>query len=142
MQTTPTHWIDQRTWPTKAHAPPIDEPMRSLLRHRLADLERRLLDMSQTMDMLLRENAGNGGAGRDASEARSRTEAVALSEVRAARARFEAGSYGLCATCDAPIEPERLASRPQVLRCRFCEQQAEGPAERQVAQFRGALPWG
>ena len=39
-------------------------------------------------------------------------------------ARLEAGSYGLCATCDAPIEQHRLAGRPQVLQCSFCEQQA------------------
>ena len=125
MQTTLTRWTDRLSSPTETHAPPIDEPMRSLLRHRLDDLERRLLDMSQTMDKLLRETAGDQRAGGVASDAvpRPLTETAALSEVRAARARFDNGSYGLCASCAAPIEPERLASRPQVLRCRFCEQQ-------------------
>ncbi len=119
MQTTLTRWTDRLSSPTETHAPPIDEPMRSLLRHRLDDLERRLLDMSQTMDKLLRETAG--GAALDAGP-RPRIETSALSEVRAARARFDNGSYGLCASCVAPIEPERLVIRPQVLRCRFCEQ--------------------
>ncbi len=125
MQITSTCWTDRLHVPAEAHAPPIDEPMRSLLRQRLVDLERRLLDMSQTMDKLLREAAGHRDAGGVASTAplRSRSQEVALSEVRAALTRFDNGSYGLCASCAAPIEPGRLASRPQVLRCRFCEQQ-------------------
>ncbi len=125
MQTPLPCWPDRLYTPTPAHAPPIGEPMRSLLRHRLDDLERRLLDMSRTIDVLLRETAGDRAGGWTAKDSvpRSRTLEAALSEVRTALARFEDGSYGLCATCDAPIEPERLASRPQVLRCSFCEQQ-------------------
>jgi DnaK suppressor protein len=125
MQITSTCWTDRLCMPADAHAPPIDEPMRSLLRQRLVDLERRLLDMSQTMDKLLREAAGYRDIGGATSTAplRSRSQEVALSEVRAALMRFDNDSYGLCASCAVPIEPGRLASRPQVLRCHFCEQQ-------------------
>ena len=125
MQTTRPCWPDRLYTPTPAHAPPIGEPMRSLLRHRLDDLERRLLDMSLAINLLLRETSDEkaGGWIATGSVPRSRTVEAALSEVRTALARFEDGSYGLCGACGAPIEPERLASRPQIPRCSFCEQQ-------------------
>lgn len=124
MQITTPCWTDRLHVPPVTHAPPIGEPMRSLLRHRLSDLERRLSDMSQSMDLLLRETAIDARAGWSAASPpqRLRTEEAALSDVRAALARFDDGSYGLCTTCGAPIEPERLATRPQVLHCSFCEQ--------------------
>lgn len=127
MQIPLTCWPDRRYTPATPHAPPIDEPMRSLLRHRLSDLERRLSDMSQAMDQLLQEALGDGHGGWPVRQAphRSHTEEAALADVRAALARFDDGSYGLCTSCAAPIEPERLASRPQVMRCRFCEQQGQ-----------------
>ena len=40
-----------------------------------------------------------------------------LREVDGALARIDAGSFGLCETCNEPIEPERLLSDPLV---RFC----------------------
>lgn len=112
MQTTPTLGPDH-------HVTLLDEPMHSLLKHRLDDLERRLIDMSQTMDRLLRQPAGSDA---DASIHR-RPEQAVLDQVRAARAKLEAGNYGQCDSCDAPIESHRLANRPQVQHCGFCEQQ-------------------
>ena len=105
MQTQQSHWTAGHTAMNGAHGMLLDEPMRSLLQLRLDDLERRLVGMSQAMALMLRQPRS------------ARDEA-------ADRARLEAGSYGLCATCDAPIEQHRLAGRPQVLQCSFCEQQA------------------
>lgn len=118
MQTPLSCWPDRLYTPPPALAPPVGEPMRSLLRHRLQDLERRLLDLTQSMDVLLQ---GSADAAPTAPH-RTRTEALALAEVRAALARFDNGTYGLCATCATPIEPERLVTRPQVMHCRCCEQ--------------------
>ncbi|MFM9916284.1 MAG: hypothetical protein ACKVOX_10790 [Rhizobacter sp.] len=125
MQTTPSLWTERHAQTSGPHEPLLDEPMRSLLKHRLDDLERRLIDMSRTMDELLRQSPRPDADGKDGRVAttRPRPELTALAEVRAARARLEAGSYGLCAMCDAPIERHRLAGRPQVLHCGFCEQQ-------------------
>ena len=125
MQTTPTLWTARHAMPSHSHGPAMEEPMNSLLRHRLDDLERRLVDMSQTMDRLLRESlaSGNGDTETPPASPSARPDQPVLTEVRAARARLEAGSYGLCASCDAPIEHHRLAGRPQVQHCGFCEQQ-------------------
>lgn len=117
MQITSTCWTDSLYEPSLTQAPPIGEPMRSLLRHRLQDLERRLLDLTHSMDLLLRESAGPA-----TTPHRSRAEEAALTEVRAALARFENDSYGLCTSCGLPIEPDRLVTRPQMMRCRYCEQ--------------------
>ena len=119
MQTQQSHWTAGHTAMNGAHGMLLDEPMRSLLQLRLDDLERRLVGMSQAMALMLRQPR----SARDEAADRARPELVALAEVRAARARLEAGSYGLCAVCDAPIERHRLAGRPQLLHCSFCEQQ-------------------
>ena len=38
-------------------------------------------------------------------------------EVQAALDRIEAGTYGSCIDCGKPIEPARLAYRPEAARC-------------------------
>ena len=43
-----------------------------------------------------------------------------LTEIAAARARLEAGTYGLCEVCGKPIPPERLAARPTARTCVGC----------------------
>ena len=90
----------------------LREPARSLLRHRLIDLERRLVDMAETITTRLCDGAAS---------AAPRPDAVVLGEVRAALARFETGRYGHCVECGAPIEPARLIERPQAGRCEDCE---------------------
>lgn len=120
MQTQQSHWTAGHTAMHGAHGMLLDDHMRSLLQLRLDDLERRLVGMSQALALILRQPPTDQGE----SEDRVLPEAPGLAEVRAARARLEAGTYGFCATCDAPIEQHRLAGRPQVLQCSFCEQQA------------------
>lgn len=125
MQTTHSHWTDGHAAMSGAHEPLLDEPMRSLLQLRLDDLERRLVGMSQTMALLLRRptEPGSESTAEPNAPTAAHPELAALADVRAARARLEAGSYGLCVLCDAPIERHRLAGRPQMLHCSFCEQQ-------------------
>jgi DnaK suppressor protein len=43
-----------------------------------------------------------------------------LAELDRALARVDAGSYGTCERCGAPIAPERLAARPATERCVSC----------------------
>jgi len=43
-----------------------------------------------------------------------------LEEVSAARQRLEAGLYGVCAGCEAAIDPERLEFRPWSTMCTGC----------------------
>lgn len=44
-----------------------------------------------------------------------------------ALARIEAGSYGACVDCGAPIAPERLDAVPQAARCIDCQRRVERP---------------
>ncbi len=43
-----------------------------------------------------------------------------LTEVRAALARIDDGSYGICVGCGAPIPAGRLEARPMATRCVGC----------------------
>lgn len=45
-------------------------------------------------------------------------------ELRAALKRLNAGTYGICANCDAPISDERLNAVPQARICKSCAQEA------------------
>ena len=44
-----------------------------------------------------------------------------LREVRAARRRIVAGTYGQCVDCGAPIQKPRLLAQPAALRCTACQ---------------------
>jgi DnaK suppressor protein len=48
-----------------------------------------------------------------------------LRDVEAAQARLRAGTYGVCADCDAHIPPERLTAHPTARRCIQCQSQRE-----------------
>lgn len=43
-----------------------------------------------------------------------------LGELRRADERRSAGLHGVCAGCGRPIDPARLAARPEAGRCRDC----------------------
>ncbi|HEX7095545.1 MAG TPA: TraR/DksA C4-type zinc finger protein [Acidimicrobiales bacterium] len=43
-----------------------------------------------------------------------------LLEVSAALRRLDSGEYGFCATCGAPIEPDRLEAVPETTHCVAC----------------------
>ena len=46
-------------------------------------------------------------------------------EVRAALARLDAGSYGTCVDCGQPISEARLQVRPEAARCIDCQSKSE-----------------
>jgi RNA polymerase-binding transcription factor DksA len=50
---------------------------------------------------------------------------VELRELNAARARLEAGAYGVCADCGVDIAPARLEAYPTAIRCTECQARAE-----------------
>jgi RNA polymerase-binding transcription factor DksA len=52
---------------------------------------------------------------------------AALADIDAALTRVGNGSYGLCARCQRPILPERLAILPAAALCMRCQQNQEQP---------------
>jgi DnaK suppressor protein len=48
-----------------------------------------------------------------------------LDQVQAALQRLNQGTYGLCAVCSQPINPERLSALPYVTTCIQCQAQQE-----------------
>jgi DnaK suppressor protein len=64
----------------------------------LADMATETID--REIDYTLEENSGN-----------------VLREIEAALERIDNGSYGLCAGCGKPIEPERLEYLPWATQC-------------------------
>jgi RNA polymerase-binding transcription factor DksA len=52
--------------------------------------------------------------------ARDGAEAAHHRQVRAARARIDDGTFGLCITCARPIERDRLDAAPLTERCGPC----------------------
>ena len=47
-------------------------------------------------------------------------------QVQAAQRRQAEGRYGICDDCGEPIDPERLAVRPQATLCITCQRRQEG----------------
>jgi DnaK suppressor protein len=47
-----------------------------------------------------------------------------LADIDAALARLDAGHYGTCTRCGAPISPARLAARPAAATCITCAARA------------------
>ncbi len=112
-----THNRDRHP-PAAAAAPPGDL-LQSLLRLRLHDLERRLVDLAQT------HRRYRSDAPDDHTTTLAAPEPTALADVRAALARFAAGEFGRCTECGAAIETDRLLLQPQVRRCAHCQAAAD-----------------
>ena len=93
-----------------------------------------------------RAEIGNGGANREAlaidtspdemdriQHASDREYAVGnlernasrLRELRAALARIDAGTFGVCVTCEEPITAKRLAAIPWASCCIVCQEAAD-----------------
>ncbi len=51
-----------------------------------------------------------------------------LHDLDDARGRLDAGRYGGCEGCGAPIDPDRLAARPMARTCIACARRAGRPA--------------
>ena len=48
-----------------------------------------------------------------------------LAQIDAALERIEQGTYGVCARCGQPIDPERLEARPYAAYCITCQAEIE-----------------
>jgi RNA polymerase-binding transcription factor DksA len=82
------------------------------------DAERQALASSGVLD-LGESAAGDVLAGLlERLEGRERHE---LDEIDAARARLEAGVFGVCESCDQPVPLARLRAMPAARRCAVCQ---------------------
>ncbi len=60
----------------------------------------------------------------DVPQARFKAEVI-LTKLYAARAQLNAGRYGMCVDCDAPIGRTRLETVPAAIRCVECQRAFE-----------------
>jgi DnaK suppressor protein len=102
-----------------------------MLRSFLEDERGRLESVIAQMDAEGSKNLGYGNhMADDATEAFEQAKDLALrqnaeqllSQVRDALDRFEHGTYGICETCGAEIDPARLTALPYATHCLRCQQ--------------------
>lgn len=104
---------------------------RKRLEDRLAQLVQRLEKVERNRRREtnpLERDWGEQAATRQNDEVLDRLEAEGHQEVTALRAalrRLEAGTYGLCVTCDEPIAAARLEAMPHTMQCITCAEQTE-----------------
>jgi DnaK suppressor protein len=104
------------------------------LRRRLEDQQARLIEEIKLFQIDGRDNLGYGNhQADDATDAFEQTKELSLlqnservlAQVRAALARFEQGTYGLCERCGEEIDPARLQALPYAALCMVCQQHLE-----------------
>jgi RNA polymerase-binding transcription factor DksA len=106
------------------------------------ELEGQLVRLRESLRDSLRETSGEmtienhpGDVGTETFErekdmGRARYLETQVAEVADAQERLAEGRYGICEQCGRPIDPERLAVRPQSARCLECEERIEGGGAR------------
>jgi DnaK suppressor protein len=62
-----------------------------------------------------------------------------MRNVRAALRRIEDGSFGVCAHCEEPISPKRLAAVPWASFCIRCQEAADRYQQQEVEAFEDLL---
>lgn len=90
---------------------------------RFAELDQRVHHIEDELDEPNSRNWDEAAVEREDDEVLQEMGNEGLKEMRAikaALARIEDGSYGVCANCGATISPERLAAVPYTLLCRHC----------------------
>jgi DnaK suppressor protein len=102
----------------------------SVARKRLEEMR---ADLDRTVSVLLGEHhlvrgggaeAGDAGSNlteADRNEASVQTAMTQRTEVMAALARIDEGSYGRCTDCGGPVPEPRLEARPATARCVPCQ---------------------
>ena len=103
---------------------PISQTSRAKLRSvLLAELEAQAGQVVEH-EATVRELTGQGDADslleREIAEAAAVRARGAIEEIRDAMARIDAGTYGICRSCGAPIPDGRLEIIPQARRCVAC----------------------
>ncbi len=104
------------------------------LKRRLEDQQARLIEEIKLFQIDGRDNLGYGNhQADDATDAFEQTKELSLlqnserllTQVQAALARCEEGTYGLCERCGKEIDPARLQALPYVALCMNCQQHLE-----------------
>ena len=119
----------------------LDDSKRDALREQLLEEAARLGALVEQIDRLERDSlseasgenvyrdhmADQGSAtfGRELDMTLEANERTELEEIRAALARIEAGTYGVCSRCGVDIPAERLAAVPSASLCMTCKQAEE-----------------
>jgi DnaK suppressor protein len=112
---------------------------RKRLEEMRADLERTVSVLQGEHHLLRGGGAEQGDAGQNLTEADRNAAAVQAAqahrtEVLAAIARIDDGSYGNCVDCGNPVPEPRLEARPTTARCVPCQ------AKRDRRRLRGGAP--
>ncbi len=97
---------------------------RAELLHRMAQERGGLVsraDMAAEHDVRDLENRAQAFSERDDEFAMNEHETAELGAFEEALARLDAGHYGECKDCSAPIPEARLAAYPVALRCLGCQ---------------------
>jgi len=108
----------------------------SSLRMKLLDLREELQVLAQTTNASAQvvelDQARVGRLSRmDAMQAQAMSQATGrrrelmLKKITAALARMDKDDYGLCRSCDEPINPKRLEYDPTVMLCVSCAERSE-----------------
>jgi RNA polymerase-binding transcription factor DksA len=93
------------------------------LEARLKELRARLNRIEDELEQPVSDRFSEQATEREDEEVLEDLGAAGLQEIRmieAALRRIEAGTYGVCAKCDGPIEPERLEAVPATPLCAAC----------------------
>ena len=105
----------------------LHDDMRSRLLELRAELEAIAAAGDESAAIVKLDQARVGRLSRmDAMQAQAMAKAsgerreAMLRNIDAALRRIDDGSYGLCCDCEEPINPQRLAFDPTVLRCVDC----------------------
>ena len=99
------------------------QPREAQLRARRAELVGDLQDIEQALDAPAPkdwEDRASERQGDEVLESLGLAEQEELKRIDAALARVEAGTYGICVRCDAPISDARLGALPETPLCRTC----------------------
>jgi RNA polymerase-binding transcription factor len=111
------------TMPAQPSAPALTPSRLTALRTMLEEQRNfRIEQLAQLRDgnepTLLR------GVDREISDSLVAGARAALDDVLDALRRMDAGTYGICTDCQAPLPIERLEILPQVARCIACQRRA------------------
>ena len=93
------------------------------LRERLAQLEARLAHVTKDMSSSHSADSGEQAVERENDEVLEgigHEAQASIEHIRAALARIEAGTYGVCASCGEAINPARLEAVPEAVVCVSC----------------------
>lgn len=121
----PWNWVSQATMSDNAEA----------IRERLLQLQAKLQNLSNdgSADVVELDQSRVGRLSRmDAMQAQAMAQAslarrdATLRKVAAALVRLERGEFGVCESCDLPINPKRLEFDPAATLCIDCASRADG----------------